>query len=195
MTAECAAVGCDRPAMKATKLCARCGNLPGPLGAPARIWAQVNFTATGCWNWTGNTLRNGYGQVCIDGRTWLLHRYIHQLANGPIGADLTVDHLCFNKACMNPAHLEAVSARTNVVRARVLAKTKTSRFLGVSKKATDRRWLAQVRRGKPCVWSGYFDSELDAALAYDDAVRRLIDPEGCTNASLGLLDEHLVAVP
>lgn len=84
---------------------------------------------TGCVAWTGAKDFKGYGKVRVDGRGRMAHRVALVAANGrDIPPGLTVDHLCRNRACVNPDHLEIVTHRTNVLRsdswqARNLAKT------------------------------------------------------------------------
>lgn len=80
----------------------------------------TSFSSNGCWTWTGTLFWNGYG--CL--KIWLGDKYqhvgVHRLAYehfiGPIPADREIDHLCRNRACCNPAHLEAVSRRENQLR-------------------------------------------------------------------------------
>jgi hypothetical protein len=57
-----------------------------------------------------------YGTLAVDGRDWLAHRYAYLTLVGPIPDGLVLDHLCRTRACWNPAHLEAVPQRTNVLR-------------------------------------------------------------------------------
>lgn len=52
----------------------------------------------------------------LKGRRVYLHRYTYEAANGPIKATLQIDHLCRNRACCNPKHLEAVTQRVNILR-------------------------------------------------------------------------------
>ena len=66
----------------------------------------------GCWEWQGTIDRHGYGRI----RSSLAHRRSYALFVGPIAESLTVDHLCRNRRCVNPAHLEPVSKRENTLR-------------------------------------------------------------------------------
>lgn len=83
-----------------------------------RFWPKVDKTDT-CWLWTSTTTPNGYGQISRGGRNAGMayaHRVAYELLVGPIPEGLTIDHLCRVRNCVNPAHLEAVDHRTNVLR-------------------------------------------------------------------------------
>jgi hypothetical protein len=71
---------------------------------------------TGCWLWTGGRA-NGYGSFNTGRRNYLAHRVSYETFVGPIPSGLTIDHLCRVKTCINPVHLEAVTSRTNTLRA------------------------------------------------------------------------------
>ena len=82
-----------------------------------RFWAKVDRRDEDeCWPWTGYVTA-GYGRFYPTRRKGVkAHRYAYELLIGPIPAGLHLDHLCRNKLCMNPQHLEPVTLVENVMR-------------------------------------------------------------------------------
>lgn len=72
---------------------------------------------TNCWSWTASCTESGYGRVDWKGyRHRMAHRVMYALLIGPIPEGLTLDHLCRNRCCVNPAHLEPVTLKENLAR-------------------------------------------------------------------------------
>lgn len=83
---------------------------------PAIIANRIKVSESGCWEWTAGTDTHGYAQPCIEGRYQLLHRWTYATLVGPIPKGLELDHICRVRHCVNPAHLEPVTHRQNVLR-------------------------------------------------------------------------------
>lgn len=69
-----------------------------------------------CWEWTGSTGRSGYGAIKPGGRAApvvLVHRVVYEMFVEPVPPEMTLDHLCMNRRCSNPDHLEVVSFSEN----------------------------------------------------------------------------------
>ncbi len=73
-----------------------------------RFWSKVNKTE-GCWLWTACVFHHGYGQFMAIRGSKYAHRYSYELAHGAIPAGMEAHHICKNRACVNPAHLELLS--------------------------------------------------------------------------------------
>jgi hypothetical protein len=69
-----------------------------------------------CWPWPGQLNHNGYGTLTISSKTMRAHRFVYAWAKGPIPEGCEVDHLCRQRNCVNPDHLEPVTKRENVLR-------------------------------------------------------------------------------
>ena len=79
-----------------------------------RFWARVKKTKN-CWVWIGGTANN-YGTLLVNGKHTQAHRFAYELLVGTIPKGLEIDHLCSNKLCVKPAHLEPVTHRINILR-------------------------------------------------------------------------------
>jgi len=83
---------------------------------PVRFWQKVEIQDNGCWEWTGNINRKGYGGFSFNRRWVMAHRFAYELLVGPIPEGLQIDHLCRNHCCVNPAHMEPVTTQENTRR-------------------------------------------------------------------------------
>ena len=93
------------------------------------FWNRVTKYENGCWIWNGNKYSNGYGVVSISPlngrqRTLSAHRVSFFLHNNIIPLD-DLDHLCRNRICVNPFHLEVVSRRENLIRGKTIPAEKS----------------------------------------------------------------------
>jgi hypothetical protein len=80
-----------------------------------RLSVYIDKTPT-CWLWTGHINPKGYAYISSGGRSYRAHRLTYEMAKGPIPEGLELDHLCRVRHCVNPDHLEAVTARVNQLR-------------------------------------------------------------------------------
>ena len=80
--------------------------------AHTRFWSKVDASGD-CWTWTGSKKSSDYGGFFYDGRVGYAHRFSYALHFGEIPDGATIDHLCRNKSCVNPSHLEAVTQLQN----------------------------------------------------------------------------------
>lgn len=82
-----------------------------------RFMDKVEKLENGCWQWTAGKDYLGYGRFQIASyKNVVAHRVSYERFVGPIPEGLELDHLCRNRGCVNPEHLEPVDHRTNVLR-------------------------------------------------------------------------------
>jgi hypothetical protein len=118
--------GCGEPTRIASKTDRAIGHVKGQpirficghngrIPIEERLWPQVEKTES-CWLFKGPLNWLGYGEVYIGGKTKHVHRVVYELMVGPIPNGLSIDHLCRVRHCVNPAHLEPITTRENVLR-------------------------------------------------------------------------------
>lgn len=89
--------------------------LTWPTDEQGRFWSRVD-RSNGCWVWTGSKSADGYGRFYSGGILLFAHRISAVLGGLGLTGGLVIDHLCRNRACCNPGHLEPVTHRENTLR-------------------------------------------------------------------------------
>lgn len=114
--------------------------------------------STGCWVWMRGKGGNGYGTMYVEGVPWRAHRWFYFQAHGEVPGML--DHICRNRACVNPDHLRPANEALNGQNRGPVA----GRFRGVTR---DQRggWRAQCGLNGRNHFLGRFDTEEEAAAA------------------------------
>lgn len=89
---------------------------PKPIPPEQRYWKFVDKRDDGCWLWTGAKTNGGYGHFWRGDRQVVAHRWSYEHLVGPVPDGLDLDHLCRNRSCVNPDHLEPVTRSENLLR-------------------------------------------------------------------------------
>jgi len=87
---------------------------------PRRVVEKIRLTVgplpDRCWEWAGARDKDGYGRIRIGCQNRKASRFVYETLCGPIPETLELDHLCRNRSCVNPSHLEPVPHEVNVAR-------------------------------------------------------------------------------
>lgn len=91
----------------------------------ARLFGRIEYVDHGyrtqCWDWLGACDAAGYGRITVDGKSCYAHRVAYEALVGPIPENLTIDHRCENRKCVNPEHLVPATHRENILRGNGIA--------------------------------------------------------------------------
>ena len=92
---------------------------------PLRFWRKIRVIKNGCWKWIAARDYKGYAHFRWQGKVRKAHRLTHETFVGPIKEGLEPDHLCRNRNCVNPNHLEIVTHQVNCQRGNNYQREKT----------------------------------------------------------------------
>lgn len=134
-----------------------------------RFWAKVDKSGE-CWEWTGYKLKQGYGKYTAywsEGKqSTMAHRFAYEQTHGcRLAPDIELDHMCFNKACVNPDHLRLATSKQNKENRSGPQKNSSSGILGVCWNKKSKKWQASVRHNKYNYYLGLFDDLSSAETA------------------------------
>jgi len=130
----------------------------------ARFWSKIDKSGQ-CWIWTAGKRQNGYGQFGIGYKKFYPHRLAHEILVGPIPDGYVIDHLCHVKACVNPAHLRAVTQKQNSENRDHSTAGSSSGVLGVTWHRKGRKWVVNVKHNYKNHYGGLYADLNEAAEA------------------------------
>lgn len=89
------------------------------------FWENIEVRESGCWQWVGAEYPNGYGHFVVSNKPRISttpHRWSYERIVGRVPSGLDLDHLCRNRLCANPAHLEPVTRAENLRRSPIMGR-------------------------------------------------------------------------
>lgn len=122
-----------------------------------RFWRNV-VKGKSCWAWTARLDAGGYGRIYGIGDWSKAHRFSYELHIGAIPPEMVIDHICQNRACVNPEHLRLATRKQNAEHRDGPRAGSKSGVRGVSWDTRNGKWKAAVTHKKVKYELGYFDT-------------------------------------
>lgn len=129
-----------------------------------RFWAKVDKSGE-CWTWQAASNPDGYGRFCVDYKMEYAHRIAYSMTHGPISAGMDIDHRCFNKACVKPAHLRAITRKQNTEHRQGAQSNSRSGIRGVTWSKAAKKWQASLKHNGKQVYLGIYCTAAEAEAA------------------------------
>lgn len=126
------------------------------------FYEYLHAADSGCILWTGAMHYKGYGLYGAE----YAHRVSYQICMGPIPNGMQIDHLCHNRACVNPYHMRVCTLRQNHLNS-LMHSRNTNGFKGIVK--NHNRWMARIQINGKQTYLGTFDTKEQAHEAYRNA--------------------------
>lgn len=86
---------------------------PKPISPIVRFLPKIKILNNGCWEWKTGIIKTEYAIFTINHKRISAHRFIYEYFYNEINPNLSIDHLCKNRRCVNPLHLEQVTQQEN----------------------------------------------------------------------------------
>lgn len=165
---QCSVEGCEDPGRIVKGMCIphyyrfrRTGSTdPRKKPDAERFWSFVDKSQD-CWEWQG-CKGNGYGRFGLNYKVVPAHRYSYELTHGEIPEGLMIDHICHNRACVNPAHLRLADKKQNAENLRGANRNSKSGIRGVFLEESSGRWVGFLFHHGKRVHVGRFATSKEA---------------------------------